>query len=113
MVNAVEHGNLGISYAEKSHLKRDDAWEAEIARRQALPEYRGKLARVSMQRTATEMVFSIRDEGAGFDWRRYLDFDPERAFDPNGRGIALARMMSFSRVEYGESGSEVVAAVKL
>ena len=113
MVNAVEHGNLGIGYAEKAALKRDDAWEAEIGRRLALPEYRERQARISVRRTAAEIAFVIRDEGAGFDWRRYLDFDPERAFDPNGRGIAMARAMAFSRLEYRGSGNEVAASLKL
>lgn len=113
MVNAVEHGNLGISYAEKVALKRNDAWEAEVRRRQALPEYRGRRAWVSVRRTSDEISFVIRDEGAGFDWRRYLDFEPERAFDPNGRGIAMARAMAFSRLEYRGSGNEVAAGLKL
>ncbi|MDD5249559.1 MAG: response regulator [Rhodocyclaceae bacterium] len=113
MVNAIEHGNLGISYAEKSRLKREDTWEAEIRRRQALAEHRAKRARVAMRRSADEIVFTISDEGAGFDARRYLDFEPERAYDPNGRGIAMARRMSFCRVEYCGCGNRVVAAVAL
>ena len=111
MINAIEHGNLEITYAEKSALKRTDGWEAEVARRLALPANRAKTARIAVRRTADEIVFTIRDEGRGFDWQRYLDFDPVRAFDPNGRGIAMAGRMSFSRIEYCGSGSEVVAAV--
>lgn len=111
MVNAIEHGNLGISYEEKTRLKRDDSWEAEVTRRLALPEFAGKVARVHMARTAEGLIFTIRDQGRGFDWRRYLDFDPERAFDPNGRGIAMARMMSFARLEYRDCGNEVTAVV--
>ncbi len=113
MINAVEHGNLGISYAEKSRLKREDTWEAEIARLQALPENCGKAARIGVRRSTDEIVFTVRDEGRGFDWRRYLDFEPARIFDPNGRGIAMAGRMSFARIEYLGSGSEVVAAVAL
>ena len=113
MVNAVEHGNLGISYAEKVALKRADGWEAEVRRRQALPEYRDRRAYVSVRRTPDEISFVIRDEGSGFDWRRYLDFEPERAFDPNGRGIAMARAMAFARLEYRGSGNEVAAGLKL
>jgi DNA-binding response OmpR family regulator len=113
MVNAIEHGNLGIGYAEKVALKRADGWEGEIARRLALPENRDKCAYVSVRRTPDEIVFVIRDEGAGFDWGRYLDFDPARAFDPNGRGIAMARVMSFSRLEYLGVGNEVVAGMRL
>jgi DNA-binding response OmpR family regulator len=113
MINAIEHGNLGISYEEKSRLKRDDIWESEIARRQALPEHRQKRARVAVRRAGTEIQFTITDEGDGFDAQRYLDFDPERACDLNGRGIAMARTFTFQRIEYLGRGNQVVAAVGL
>ena len=48
-----------------------------------------------------------------FDWQRFLTFDPERAFDPNGRGIAMARMMSFATLEYQGRGNVVVASVNI
>ena len=49
--------------------------------------------------------------GCGFDWRRFLDFDPERAFAPNGRGIALSRQLSFSSLTYIPPGNRVVVTV--
>jgi DNA-binding response OmpR family regulator len=113
LVNAIEHGNLGISYSEKRALRQGDRWEEEVARRLALPEFAGRRARVRLQRTPDELVFTVEDQGAGFDWQRYLDFDPERAFDPNGRGIAMARQVSFSRMEYLGCGNVVVAAISL
>jgi len=113
MINAVEHGNLGISYAEKARLKREESWEAEVRRRQLLPELADRQARIGMQRAADKIVFRISDEGPGFDWRHYLDFDPARVFDPNGRGIAMARRMSFAQLEYRGSGNEVWATVAL
>ncbi|MGB0127756.1 MAG: response regulator [Rhodocyclaceae bacterium] len=113
LTNAIEHGNLGISYNEKSRLKHEDRWEEEIERRLALPEYAEKRAILAFERSPTELVFTIRDCGDGFDWKPYLDLDPSRAFDPNGRGIALARNISFSRMEYRGTGSEVMVAVAL
>lgn len=113
MVNAVEHGNLGVSYQEKSKLKWEGGWEDEIRRRLALPEYAGRYATVRAERgeDPTRLHYIITDQGAGFDWQRFLDFDPERAYDPNGRGIAMARLMSFSGLEYRGAGNEVVATV--
>jgi anti-sigma regulatory factor (Ser/Thr protein kinase) len=58
------------------------------------------------------IVFSIVDEGQGFDWRNYLDLDPRRAFDPNGRGIAMARSLSFESMEYNERGNEVRVTIR-
>lgn len=111
MVNAVEHGNLGVSYQEKSLLKWEGDWEAEISRRLALPQFRERFATIRLERTAESAVFTITDQGHGFEWSKFLAFDPDRAFDPNGRGIAMARMMSFSSLEYQGCGNVVVATV--
>ena len=111
LVNAVEHGNLGISYAEKKRLRLADAWEAEVSRRLALPEYRDRCVRVRVERHFDRLEFTVTDEGAGFDWQRYIEFDPERAGDPNGRGIAMARMLSFATLEYRGNGNSVVATI--
>jgi hypothetical protein len=37
-LNAVEHGNLGISYVDKGKLIENDTWRMEIERRLSLPE---------------------------------------------------------------------------
>ncbi|OHC70084.1 MAG: response regulator receiver protein [Rhodocyclales bacterium RIFCSPLOWO2_02_FULL_63_24] len=112
LVNAIEHGNLGISYAEKSELRRNDDWEREVERRLSDPVLGARRAHVLFRRTADGLSFTISDEGGGFDWNRYLEFDPERAFDPNGRGIAMARQTSFSSLEYQGCGNVVVVTVR-
>ena len=113
LVNAVEHGNLGITYVEKKRLRQNDGWNEEIVRRLALPEYRNRVARVRVSRTESELVFTVEDQGDGFDCRSYLEFDPDRAYDPNGRGIAMARQVSFCRLDYRGCGNVVEAAVSL
>ena len=113
MVNAVEHGNLGVTYQEKSLLKWDGDWEAEIARRLSLPQFCDKVATVRFERQAHAVVFTITDQGDGFEWSKFLSFDPERAFDPNGRGIAMAKMMSFTTLDYQGKGNVVVASITI
>jgi CheY-like chemotaxis protein/anti-sigma regulatory factor (Ser/Thr protein kinase) len=111
LVNAVEHGNLGITCAEKSTLMREDRMMQELARRHELPECRDRRATIAVERNETELQFTVSDEGEGFDARPYLELDPARAFEPNGRGIALARMMSFTRLDYQGAGNVVVASI--
>lgn len=113
LINAIEHGNLGINYAEKSLLKQEDRWEDEIARRQRMPEHSHKKAMVSFVRNEKEVIFTITDQGNGFDFSNYLEFNPERAFDPNGRGIAMAGKLAFSRLQYEGKGNQVTATVSL
>jgi CheY-like chemotaxis protein/anti-sigma regulatory factor (Ser/Thr protein kinase) len=112
LVNAVEHGNLGISYAEKKRLRLHDAWEGEVARRLAAPEYAKLEVRIRVERHADRIEFCVRDQGLGFDWQRYLEIDPDRAADPNGRGIAMARMLSFTSLQYQGCGNVVIATVR-
>jgi len=113
LLNAVEHGNLELSYEDKKDLMWEDRWEAEVRRRLELPEYRGRRATLKFRRSDEALEFRITDQGPGFDWRRYLEFDPERSGDPNGRGIAIARRFSFSRIEYLDKGNVVVATIDL
>ena len=111
LVNGVEHGNLGLSYAEKSILKQEDRWQEEVVRRAALPENLNKEVRLNFRRQNGAITLRICDQGKGFPWQNYLEIDPERAFDPNGRGIALARMLSFSRITYEGCGNIAVATI--
>ncbi len=109
MINAVEHGNLGISYEDKSRLLEQGAWKEEVERRLALPEYRDRRVRVDFERNDDELRLTIADEGSGFDWQPFLNIAPSRAFDRHGRGIALANNLSFDRLEYQEPGNVVTA----
>lgn len=113
MINAVEHGNLGIHYAAKSHLLMEGDLAAEVERRERLPENADKRVEVRFERTPEAIQFTVQDQGPGFAWDGYLDFDPERAFDPHGRGIAIARAMSFDRLEYLGNGNTVRVSVAL
>lgn len=108
-VNAVEHGNLGIDFENKARLLAAGQWQTETQRRLELPENAGKFVDVRAARSGGEVVVVIRDQGEGFDWRRFLTLDESRAFYPNGRGIALARQIAFTRVEYRGKGNEVEA----
>ena len=113
LINAVEHGNLGLSYAEKSSLKRDDCWRPEIDRRAALATNIEKEVKLQFQRDERSITLRVIDQGNGFDWQSFLEIDPERAFDPNGRGIAHARLLSFSTLIYEGGGNTAVATIRL
>lgn len=113
LLNAIEHGNLGISYHEKTELLTSGTFETEIKRRQALPENVDKKVFVSYKRDDQNITLIIKDEGKGFDWKEYLDISPERAMHNHGRGIALSRMMSFDGLEYRGCGNEVMCRINL
>ncbi len=107
LINAVEHGNLGINYKMKSELLLANKWEREIAKMVSLPENRGKKVLVHYKNHGTHISLNIKDHGKGFNWQRYMEIDPERATDCHGRGIALSKLMSFDEINYLGKGNEV------
>lgn len=113
LLNAVEHGNLAITYNEKSELKEADRWEDEVELRLNDPQYKDRRVRVSFNKYEDRIVMNIKDEGSGFDWEQYLIMAPERASDSHGRGIAMANMMSFDHLEYKGCGNEVEVTVNI
>jgi DNA-binding response OmpR family regulator len=112
LINAVEHGNLGISYAEKSQLLIDGRWLEEVEARLEHPDFSSRHVDVVLEKTATACRVTISDQGKGFDWQAYVEFSPERVFDLNGRGIAMSKAVSFDSVEYQNNGSRVVTSVQ-
>lgn len=113
LINAIEHGNYGITYEEKTKLLLSGSWQEEMNRRAALPENINKFAHLSFQLEGDIITLHIKDEGAGFDWRKYMEVSPERVTNPNGRGIAIAKKMSFHSLEYLGNGNEVLCKIKL
>lgn len=113
LINAVEHGNLAISYAEKNRLMREGRWKEEVDTRLQDPKYSYRQVNVSLEKTADASIVTIADQGEGFNWQAYVEFSPERVFDLNGRGIAMSRAISFDSLEYLGNGSRVVTTVRL
>lgn len=107
LINAIEHGNLGIGLEEKNRLLWESQWEDEVWRRLERPENAAKRVKVEFTQRETQLEVTITDEGAGFDWRPFLEIEPSRATDVNGRGIAIANLLGFDRLSYLGAGNKV------
>ncbi len=111
LLNSIEHGNLGITYDEKSELNIQGNWMNEVERRLELAENREKYAEIDFYADESVIRIKITDQGDGFDWREYMEFDPRRVYDNHGRGIAMANKLSFDNLEYLNKGNEVEVTV--
>ncbi len=111
MLNGVEHGNLGITYDEKSELNDANTWHVEVERRLNLPENIDKKVTIQCEKQKDKISFLVTDGGEGFNWQEYVELSPDRAFDNHGRGIAMAGMQSFDTIEYRGNGNEVEATI--
>ncbi len=113
LVNAIEHGNLKISYNEKSDLLENGEWDSEVKRRLGQEQFKDKFVEILFTRNANDITIVIKDQGEGFDWRKHISSDPANHSSKHGRGIAIAVAMGFNSLTYNEKGNEVTAIVDL
>ncbi len=111
--NAIEHGNLEMGYDLKCELLLNDNYNQEFVRRSSSPEYSSRKVSVSFKKEDDVVKIYIQDEGNGFDWQQYMEFEPRRMTDPNGRGIALANSTNPGQIEYIGKGNVVCYTIYL
>lgn len=113
IINGIEHGNLNITYDEKTFLIKEDTLYEEIDKRLTLDSNKDKKVRVEYHRNENDIRFVITDEGNGFDYESFIDLDLSQILDSHGRGIAMAKLLSFSDIDYEGCGNKVTAIIKL
>jgi YesN/AraC family two-component response regulator len=105
VLNGLIHGNLEVS----SELREsaDDRYQRQIDVRRHQSPYKERRLHVSSRLTRSKAVFSIRDEGPGFDIAKLPDpTDPANLERPSGRGILLIRTF-MDEVCYNKKGNEL------
>ena len=105
IINAHEHGNLSITYDEKTALNKDMSWVEEVERREKLPENKDKSVHIELIIIDECILIVVKDEGSGFDPKRYIEISQHRITDTHGRGIAIAKAMSFKELHFKEGGT--------
>jgi hypothetical protein len=112
LTNAIEHGNCGITYDEKSEWLEKSYDIAEliaskncdevITRKKVLFEY---------IITPEKGIFTISDQGKGFDWRHVKDVTKDEfVLELHGRGILITKSL-VNNLHYNEQGNEVTFEV--
>jgi len=113
--NAIEHGNLGISFEEKSDaLKASRFYPLAIERSHKEP-YKDRVVTIRSRvfPNLRRIEYFIADQGVGFDWRALPDpKDKSNLLNRNGRGIMMARY-AFDEMTYNDTGNEVTLVVNL
>lgn len=112
MVNAVEHGNLAITYDEKTQLIDQGRLVEEVKHRLADDAYRNKFVSLNLTVQPQEIKVIIQDMGDGFDFEEYLTFSMERMLDNHGRGIMMANQAGFKKLEYSDGGRQVTCCIE-
>ncbi len=110
LINSIEHGNLAVSFEEKSRTLEDGSYLDLIKDRQRDPRYRDRTLGVLYSLRGGpggRVLFAIQDQGAGFDHRSAFARQPVGTDLFHGRGIAIARRF-FDIVRYNDAGNRVL-----
>jgi PAS domain S-box-containing protein len=110
IVNAIEHGNLEISYDEKTRSLEDKTYQVLLRDRQKNPVNMAKDVRIEYQLLNDRVVYTILDEGSGFEYRKYLNQDMDeinRNLAQHGRGLMITKSI-FDDIAFNEKGNIVV-----
>ncbi|MEM5948021.1 cyclic nucleotide-binding domain-containing protein [Spirochaetia bacterium 38H-sp] len=110
LINAIEHGNCRIDYEEKTKwlMEKGDILSL-IQEKKNDPEIRRRRVYISYEIGQKRSVFTIQDEGDGFDWQTYIEKvkkEPEFSGELHGHGIRMALNYS-DNISFNESGNTV------
>lgn len=115
IANAIEHGNLEITYEEKL-AAMSESFEGIYKlynNRLSNPKLAARRVTIEFSMNSQECVWTITDEGSGFDWQSLPSpLDPQNLGHPNGRGIFLARL-HFDKVDFIGKGNQVRVVKKI
>jgi len=107
IINAIEHGNLKISYKEKSNAIQNNSFEALIQERNSLPKYAHKKVTLNFTFKDGYCEWIIEDEGDGFDPNSIPNpITNDGTESLHGRGIFITRFQ-FDELEYIGKGNVV------
>ena len=103
LTNAIFHGNLEIP----SSLKERDfnAYYEMAFKRLEEGLYMDRRVEVAFSFDDNQAVFSVTDQGRGFDWRPFLN-EESCCKPPNGRGLKIMQALA-SSVSFNEAGNRV------
>jgi PAS domain-containing protein len=110
IINAIEHGNLNISFEEKTRSIDNDDYFIFLAERQQDPKYRNRRVHIEYSINPQKVLYQITDEGDGFDHKKILAGVTDNANKEmlgHGRGIAMAKNC-FDEINYNSKGNQVV-----
>ena len=112
IINAIEHGNLEISYEQKSEMLTNGIDLNEIIKKYSKNErYKNRKVIIKYILTKNSVKYVIKDQGNGFNWRKIPDCsNDENYLLEHGRGIMMTKNY-FDKFYYNEKGNEVTMVI--
>jgi len=110
IINAIEHGNLGVTFEDKSDSMMNDNYFDIIRARQLEPQNLEKKVHIDYSINSERVIYIIADEGEGFNYEQFTmasQNEVNENFLAHGRGISMTKS-AFDDVSYNKKGNHVM-----
>jgi len=113
IINAIEHGNCGITFEEKTKALMEGISPIDMVREKCKePAIRDKKVTFLWEVNPEKSAFIIHDQGKGFDVKAHLEKSAkETEVKLHGRGIKMAASLSHE-LKYNVKGNQVALIIK-
>ncbi|MBV6493589.1 MAG: hypothetical protein LDLANPLL_01612 [Turneriella sp.] len=109
LINAIEHGNLAVSFEEKTRIIEERDFMEFLRERQKDVKYTARRVHIEYTITHNQFTIQITDEGEGFDHKGFIKRaaeDDSLLLLEHGRGITMTQN-AFDEVHFNEKGNQV------
>ncbi len=115
IVNAMEHGNLDVSFDEKTRAQEEGRLFDFMKEKRLNPECRDRKVIIDYSLDDKKVIYRITDMGKGFDYAKIMERVKNEVNQQgllHGRGILMTSAV-FDRMEYNKKGNQVLLVKQL
>ena len=109
LINAIEHGNLEISFDDKTEALQSENYFKLISAKQHDAQMGQRQVEVEYRITNSSAIFKITDQGKGFDHKKIMEkvSTANEEMLSHGRGIIMANSV-FDEITFSKKGNQVL-----
>lgn len=112
-INAIEHGNLGISYETKKEWIEKNIYHEKLAELLKTETAKNTFVEISLEIENGYITLIVKDEGEGFKPQKAIEKIKQEDFMRNsGRGMMMMKSY-FDEIKYNETGNSITLLKKI
>lgn len=112
-INAIEHGNLGISYETKKEWIEKNIYHEKLSELLKSETAKNTFVEISLEIASDSIILTVKDEGEGFKPQKAIEkIKREDINRNNGRGMMMMKSY-FDEIKYNEMGNSITLLKKI
>ena len=112
-INAIEHGNLGITYETKKEWIEKNIYHEKLSELLKTEKAKNTFVEISLKIKDDCITLVVKDKGTGFKPKKEMDKIKHEGFARNsGRGMIMVKSY-FDSVKYNKTGNSITLLKKI